>query len=162
MNKSQQKPWLNEDGSAKSDAELQEAIQQWPPSVWEEYLSTLKGGRREHYVLPPDRIESFSGEECVNMLFSMAIEEKYHLLKLSLNACIRGLAPRQREVIVSRFWDGKTVAEMATSMGISRQAVYKTMKAALSKIKTHLINGALQKQVIVARETASILGLARG
>ena len=47
-------------------------------------------------------------------------------------------------------------------MGLSKQAVFKTMKAALSKLKENLINGALQKRVVVAREATSILGLTRG
>ena len=94
MNKSQLKPWLNEDGSVKSDAELREAIPQWPSSVWREYLSTLEVGRREEHILSPAEMDAFSSEECADLLFAMAVEEKHHLLKVSLNACISKLAPQ--------------------------------------------------------------------
>ena len=50
MRKSQVKPWLNEDGSVKSDAKIRKAGQQWPPSVWEAYLSTFE------VRMPRDRI----------------------------------------------------------------------------------------------------------
>ena len=146
MKKLRVKPWLNKDGSVKNDAELREALQQCPPSVWREYLATCEVRRQEDVVLPPAEIDEFSAEECAEMLFSMAVEEKHHLLKLSINASIRGLAPRQREVIVGHFWDGKTVAEMAASMGVSQQSVRKTMKTALLKLKASLTSGALRKR----------------
>ena len=92
----------------------------------------------------------------------MAGEERHHLLKTSLNACIRKLPPKQREVIISYYWGGKAITEIAANMGVSKQAVSKNMKAALAKLRANLINGALQKRVIAARETANILGLTRG
>ena len=60
MRKSQLKPWLNEDGSVKSDAKIRKAGQQWPPGVWEAYLATLEVERRkEDVVLPPTEIDEF-------------------------------------------------------------------------------------------------------
>ena len=162
MRKSQLKPWLNEDGSIKNDVELREALQQCPPSVWREYLTTLEGGRKEELAPNPYTINDVSTEECVDVMFSMAGEEKHHLLKTSLNACIRKLPPKQRQAIISYYWDGKTITEIAAHMGVSKQAVSKNMKAALAKLRVNLINGALQKRVIAARETARILGLTQG
>lgn len=165
MKKSQ--PWLNEDGSVKNDAELQEAGHNWSPDVWGEYLSSFEVRRQEGVVLPPNEIDEFSteeaislsdevgefsAEECADMLFSMAADEKHYLLKLAINACIRGLAPRQREVITGYFWIGKTVKEMATSMGISQQSVRKTMKTALVKLKENLTSGMLRKRIVIAQK----------
>ena len=152
MHKSQLKPWLNEDGCVKSDAELRKALQQWPPSVWREYLTTVEVGRKEELTPNPSTLNDVSMEECVDVLFSMAGEERHHLLKTSLNACIRKLPSRQREIIISRFWDRKTVTEIATSMGISQQSVRKTMKTALSKLKISLTSGSLQKRIIIAQK----------
>lgn len=152
MRKSQLKPWLNKDGSVKGDSELQEISHNWRPDVWREYLSSFEVRKREDVVLPPAEINEFSAEECADMLFSIAVEEKHHLLKLSVDACIRGLAPRQREVIVSHFWNGKTVTEMADSMGVSQQSVRKTMKTALLKLKTSLTSGKLRKRIVLAQK----------
>ncbi|MDE3270099.1 MAG: sigma-70 family RNA polymerase sigma factor [Pseudomonadota bacterium] len=151
MRNSQVKPWLNEDGSVKSDAELRKAGQEWSPSVWRQYLATLTVGRREEYVLSSHRVDTFSAEECAGLLFSMANEERHHLLKVALNACILALTPRQREVVTSHYWDGKTIAEIASNIGISKQSVSKTMKKALSEIKTHLTSGAIRKRVQIAQ-----------
>ena len=86
------------------------------------------------------------------MLFSMASAKKYHLLKFALNASIHTLLPRQREVIVSHYWGGRTITEIAASTGVSRQSICKTMRTALSKIKTNLTSGSFRRQVMATKE----------
>ena len=152
MKKSQVKPWLNEDGSVKSDAELQEVKKNWQPSVWREYLDSLEVGRREEYVLPPAEMDAFSAEECAELLFSMAGEERHHLLKVALKSSIRQLTPKQRKVIIGYYWEDKTVAEIAADMGVTTQSVYKTMKISLSKLKASLTSGSLRKRIMAVKE----------
>ena len=54
----------------------------------------------------------------------MARKQSYPLLKVMLDACIRELTPKQRDVIIRHYWDDKTVAEIAASTGVSKQAAY--------------------------------------
>ena len=152
MRKSQLKPWLNEDGSVKSDAKIRKAGQQWPPSVWEAYLSTFEVGRREEDVLSPAEMDNFSAEECAGMLFSMAEEEKHPLFKVVLNACIRELTTRQRNVIIAHYWDGKTITEIAASTGVSKQTISRTMQKALKNLKTNLTDTSFQRRIIFAQK----------
>ena len=152
MHKSQVKPWLNEDGSVKNDAELRETLQQCPPSVWEKYLATLEVGRREEDVLSPAKMDKFSKEEGIGMMFSMASAKKYPRLKFALRASIHTLSPRQREIIVSHFWDGKTVAEIAASMGVSPQSVRQNMKTSLLKLRACLTSRSLMKQAMFVKK----------
>ena len=154
MKKSQLKPWLNEDGSVKSDAELREVNQQWPPSVWREYLATLEVRREEEVVLPPSEMDALSTEAHISLTFAMASGEKHHLLSVVLDACIRELTPRQRSLIVGRYWEGKTITEMAANMGVSKQTVSKTMKKALASLKDNLTNPSFQRRVIFAQKMA--------
>ena len=153
MHKSQVKPWLNEDGSVKSDAEIRKAGEQWPPSVWEAYLTTLEVRRRKgDVILPHIKMASFSTEQHISTVFSMANKQNLPLLKVMLNACIRELTPRQRDVIIRHYWDGKTITEIAASMRVSKQSVSKTMKTALAKIKTNFTSGSFRRQAMAARE----------
>ena len=156
MHNSQQKPWLNNDGSTKSVEELKEVCSNWGESVWEKYLSTFDVKQKENSVLSPSIIESFSANECAGLLFSLASEEKNICLKVALNICIRELSPRQREIILGYYWDGKTVNAMAASMGISTQAVYKAMRVALAKLKASLTSGSMQKRMMAAREILAL------
>ena len=61
------KPWLNEDGSSKSDTELRVVSRNWHPDVWDEYLSLFDVQRQESVVLPPVEIDKFSSEEAVQL-----------------------------------------------------------------------------------------------
>lgn len=153
MHNSQLKPWLNDDGSVKSDAEIRKVGQNWPSSVWEAYLATLEvGRRRKDAILSPSEMDNFSTEQNIGLAFSMARKRNHPLLKVMLDACIRELTPKQRDVIIRLYWDGKTVAEIAASMGISKQAARKTMKTALAKIKTNFTSGSFRRQVMAAKE----------
>ena len=157
MKKSQLKPWLNEDGSVKSDAEIRKAGQQWPPSVWQKYLATLEVERRkEDSVLPPYEMDMFSAEERISLVFSMAEEESYPLFKVVLNACIRELTPRQRNVIIGRYWKGKTITEIAASTGVSKQAVSKTMQKAMKNLKANLTDISFQRRVIFVHKMTTL------
>ena len=152
MRNSQVKPWLNEDGSVKSDAEIRKAGRQWPSSVWEAYLATLEVGRREEDVLSPAEMDEFSKEEGIGMMFSMASAKKHPHLKFALKASIHTLSPRQREIIVSHYWDGKTITEIAASMGVSQQSIRQNMKTALLKLRACLTSRALMKQVMFVKK----------
>ena len=92
------------------------------------------------------------------MLFSMTDEENHHLLKFVINACIRKLTPRQREIVTSHFWEGKTIAEIVAHMGVSKQYVYKTMNMALLKIKTNLTSASFHRQVMAFKGMIDNLG----
>ena len=152
MKKSQLKPWLNEDGSVKSDAEIRKVGRQWPPSVWQKYLATLEVRREEEVVLPPSEMDALSTEAHISLMFAMASGEKHKLLNVVLDACIRELTPRQRSLIVGRYWEGKTITEMAANMGVSKQTTSKTMKKALANLKANFTNPSFQRKVIFAQK----------
>jgi len=48
---------------------------------------------------------------------------------------LRKLAPRQREVLVMRYWSGLNEAEIATALGISRGTVKSTASRALDALE---------------------------
>ena len=51
---------------------------------------------------------------------------------------VRGLAPRQREVLVLRYWSGLDEAAIAETLGISRGAVKSTASRALDVVEKAL------------------------
>ncbi len=62
--------------------------------------------------------------------FSLLAEEHREVL-----AALSHLAPRQREVLVLRYWSGLSEAEIAQALGISRGAVKSTASRALDALK---------------------------
>ena len=55
-----------------------------------------------------------------------------------LLTALRSLAPRQREVLVLRYWSDLTEAEIADSLGITRGSVKSTASRALDALSTIL------------------------
>ena len=51
-------------------------------------------------------------------------------------AALDRLAPRQREVLVLRYWSGLSEAEIAEALGISRGAVKSTASRALDALES--------------------------
>lgn len=58
--------------------------------------------------------------------------------RLSLVAAIAELSPRQRAVVVCRFWGGLSVIETATRLGCSAGAVTSHMHRALAALRAKL------------------------
>lgn len=155
MNNESQKPWLNSDGSPKSDQELREICKDWGPSVWEEYLTNIEVTQKEDTLVSSSNLDKFSAQECAGLLFSLASEEQFPLLKAALNSCIRELPTKQRRVIHQYYWEGKTIGEIARLSGVSKQAIQKTMKAALERLKVSLTRGVIQSKVEALKEVLS-------
>lgn len=53
-------------------------------------------------------------------------------------AALAGLAPRQREVLVLRYWSGLSEAEIATTLGIAPGTVKSTASRALAHLEQNL------------------------
>jgi RNA polymerase sigma-70 factor (sigma-E family) len=83
--------------------------------------SVLRRRRTARGYVPPRGIEDARPDER-----AVLAEEHREIL-----AALDRLAPRQREVLVLRYWSGLTEAEIAETLGISRGAVKSTASRAL-------------------------------
>lgn len=66
--------------------------------------------------------------------FKVLLDEEHQ----SVIAAVRLLPPKQREVIVLRYWSGMTEAEIAQDLGISRGAVSSQASRAIAKLEAIL------------------------
>jgi RNA polymerase sigma-70 factor (sigma-E family) len=88
--------------------------------------SALRRRRTARGYAPPRSIESSRPDER-----AVLAEEHREIL-----AAVHRLAPRQREVLVLRYWSGLSEAEIAEALGISRGAVKSTASRALDQLET--------------------------
>ena len=90
--------------------------------------SALRRRRTARAYAPPLDLEPESPD-------SLAVLAEEHREVL---AALGGLAPRQREVVVLRYWSDLSEAEIATTLGISRGTVKSTASRALSALESAL------------------------
>jgi RNA polymerase sigma-70 factor (sigma-E family) len=88
--------------------------------------SVLRRRRTARGYVPPRGIEDAQPDER-----AVLAEEHREVL-----AALDRLAPRQREVLVLRYWSGLSEAEIAETLGISRGAVKSTASRALDLLET--------------------------
>jgi len=94
-------------------------------SVVNNARSTLRRRRTARGYVPPDAGVAPGPDEEVGVA-----EERRALL-----AALPRLAPRQREVLVLRYWSGMSEAEIAETCGISRGSVKSTASRALTALE---------------------------
>lgn len=90
--------------------------------------SALRRRRTARAYVPPHEVEPDEPE-------ARAVLSEEHREVL---AAMGHLAPRQREVLVLRYWSGLSEAEIATTLGISRGAVKSTASRALDALEKFL------------------------
>jgi RNA polymerase sigma-70 factor (sigma-E family) len=88
--------------------------------------SALRRRRTTRGYAPPRSIEDARPDER-----AVLAEEHREIL-----AGLDRLAPRQREVLVLRYWSGLSEAEIAEALGISRGSVKSTASRALDQLET--------------------------
>lgn len=65
-------------------------------------------------------------------------EEKMNALQFNLHNAIDKLSPRQKEVVLFRFYQGLDHDQIAQVMGISKEGVYNLLSKAISMLKSRL------------------------
>jgi len=88
--------------------------------------SALRRRRTARRYVPPRSLEAAGPDER-----AVLAEEHREIL-----AALHRLAPRQREVLVLRYWSGLSEVEIADALGISRGAVKSTASRALDHLET--------------------------
>lgn len=87
--------------------------------------SALRRRRTARGYVPPRGVEDARPDE------RAVLAEEHRLILSALDR----LAPRQREVLVLRYWSGLSEAEIAETLGISRGAVKSTASRALDQLE---------------------------
>ncbi len=73
--------------------------------------------------------------------YEQYIEKGYDEDILTLREEVRKLEPRERKIILSRYYQDKSQSEVSKEMGISQVKVSRTESKILAKIKTNMVNG---------------------
>lgn len=133
------KPWLNDDGSHKSDEEIKQDCSRWGPTVWEEYLQTLEPEEEEFLFDEAIECENYSIEEHTDYFQDLFSNREFPVLKNRLIGFLRELTPKQQKVIKLIYWEDKKLREVAEIMNCGTSAVFDLKDRALKKLGKHFL-----------------------
>lgn len=107
----------------------------------EEVLESLEAGQVSHVLsLDAPLYRSDRGSDGNSLLDNLGIEarEDFLLDKESVKQALDKLDPREKKIILYRFFDGLTQMEIAEKLNLSQMHISRLLTQALHKIKKHL------------------------
>lgn len=142
------KPWLNQKGELLPDSEIKEICRTWGPQVWSEYLKNYESDQTELFAndLPVD-VEEHMGN-IVEFYRTLLNQEQYPLLKKVIHIGLSSLSPREREVIIRKYWEGMNISEISRDIDLARKSVSIYHDRALSKLGSLLVSGAISQGIL--------------
>ena len=133
------KPWINEDGSLKTEDEIKLLCKEWPPSVWEEFLSTLEVEQEELLFDEAVDVESYSETEHDRYYRNVFDRGSLPSFKDQLISVIKTLTHKQQKVLYQFYWEDKNLREIGELNGTCTSSVAELRDKALKKIAVALV-----------------------
>ncbi len=132
------KPWLNADGTTKTEEEIRKICRTWLPSVWEEYLQTFEVNQADTPVKPKTAeklMDSLSPKDLARGIFGYSENLELDHFKPFVARAIKSLTQRQYIVLKKIYWHQQTLSQIATELGVCKSAVHKSHQSALKKLR---------------------------
>jgi len=111
------KPWLNADGTHKSDKEIQKIMHSWSARTWDDYLKNFEGEQQEILLDKPESIDNIPYFDLGSLCSTPEGRMQYPYFRHLLLAAMKQLSPRELLVVKMQFWHGKTAREIAKELG---------------------------------------------
>ena len=141
------KPWLNKDGSLKSDDEIKELGQKWGQETWSNYLDATLGNLRYDRLAFFPNMDTDAVASRPQLVDFMAEREHYSRMKAGLQKAIESLSDMEKSLIDDLFWGEKSCAKIAREMKVSPSKVRVWKFRALKKLREILPSRELRRKL---------------
>lgn len=133
-------PWLNDDGSFKSDEEIQSLGKSWSAETWDSYLKVNVGdveAEAQDLVFFP-----FVDTETVNfgteLLKTLRTQDDYENLPEAFDFALTFLSDREAQVIRLRYLKELSQEEISERLGVGINSIKSFRRKGLKKLR-HLL-----------------------
>ena len=129
------RPWMNEDGTRKSDGEIKLLGQGWSADTWDRFLDADVGTLKDDsLVFFADMDKAFDLGQ-YDMADTSQGHGGYEHLKAALLLAMDELSPKERDVVACSFWKGMDDKDIAKKMGMATNAVWVNKSPCHEKIE---------------------------
>ncbi|PIQ68568.1 MAG: hypothetical protein COV91_03505 [Candidatus Taylorbacteria bacterium CG11_big_fil_rev_8_21_14_0_20_46_11] len=129
-------PWLNDNGSFKSDEEIKDLGKNWSAETWNSYLNTNIGEIEEDKDLV---FFPFVDTETMNfgaeLLHSLRSQDVYENLPEAFEFALTYLSDRQAQVIRMRYLKEMSQEEIAEKLGVGLNSIKSFRQRGLKKLR---------------------------
>ena len=134
-----ERPWLNKDGSLKSDSEITRLGKTWSQEIWTRYLDTTVEPREEKKLAFFPYIDTGTMATKPQISDFLSCGEDFDSdMKFVLQKAIKDLSKREKQVVKGIFWKGKSPVVLAKELKINPSTVYTLKSTALVKLQKML------------------------
>ena len=141
------KPWLNEDGTLKSDKEISRLGKSWNIQIWEEYLNFSTGVLDEQELVFFPYMNSQTMNNGNDLLEELREIQHYPVTQLALELAIDELKPLEQKIIKKLFWENVSSRELADEFKTTLGNIRVIKSRALNKLKKILPSKKLKKKL---------------
>ncbi len=132
------KPWLNADGTKKSEKEILKISKTWSPEVWNLYLDADVGTLQdEELVFIPD-MNSELISQGAELLEYLRENQHYEIIKDAFDLALDELSRAERKVIKKLFWEDIPTQQLADELKTSEGNIRVIKSRALRKLQALL------------------------
>ena len=129
------RPWLNEDGSLKSDDEIRKVCHSWPPTVWGRYFKWTNGNVKDKNLAYSPDMDTDEMAERPQLSELISNESADPELKQALEVALEHLSRRERLIIKKFFLEKQTTKQIAKKLKIVPSTVRVLRKRGVDKLK---------------------------
>ena len=104
----------------------------------EEIIVALEARRPVESIYREEGQNDDNGMEMINKIPAVENEENNIVNKLTISSLIESLEPKERQIIILRFYKNKTQSQVGKLLGISQVQVSRIEKSILNKMKMNL------------------------
>ena len=142
-------PWLNEDGTEKSEKEIQRISKSWTPDTWEAYLQTIDVQQNEETEILGIEYERVSSDDYANLVLGFLDKQRFprpnNLKRVILFTLKDTLSVREFQVIDLLYWKNLSTSDVAQKMKIGEQTVRNLHSRSLKKIRKNIFKREIRK-----------------
>jgi len=142
----EKKPWLDENGVRRSEAEIRSLAENWGDKTWEEFLRSTVEKPQNDTLIPGFDYEIIEADARDTYQDMIATNSRPDLIGLVENL-LSQLTNREQRVVQAIFWAGRSQHEIARELRLSRSAVRNCQNRALKKMGSLLVRKMLSTKV---------------
>jgi len=152
-------PWLNTDGSKKTDKEISQLGKSWSAETWSHYLDSSVGILNDESLVYFENMDTEMVYERAEVLNFLRDSKCYQSLEDALLVALEKLSTKERLIIRESFWQRLRDREIAIALNTTHSTVRNLKHRAIKKIGQFLTSQDVKKEVLALKRESLSSGL---